>query len=78
MDILKEAERIARDGIHNERDLAIGIEIMQEHHDRLEELEESDFSHLFDDGVQVSVEGSNVRFGSIDEFADFAVGVMYR
>ncbi|MBT7075982.1 MAG: hypothetical protein HN922_13865 [Anaerolineae bacterium] len=56
------------------RDVAQAIELQQQHCDILEELEDADFK--FENGVLIKVGDESIKFENVNDFLDFAVGVM--
>jgi|APSaa5957512576_1039674.scaffolds.fasta_scaffold122656_2 hypothetical protein len=76
MDILAEAKRIEKDGVQNDRDFAIGLEIMQQYSDRLGEL--LDKPLMIKSGVDISISGQSIRFDKEEDFFSFAAGIMHK
>ena len=64
-------------GIENptDRDVALALDLLQQQHDVLEEMEDADFE--FEKGVLIKVNGKAIKFESADDFASFAAGVMH-
>ena len=75
LDIADKLDELGKIENPTNRDVAKVIELQQQHCDFLEELEDAEF--VFDNGVLISVNGENIKFESVEDFASFAAGVMH-
>lgn len=74
MDVKKETDRILKDGIKDQRDVAVGMELSQIYHDRLMQLENNVKVEIPE--AVILVEGKAIRFNLWDQVYTFLAGVM--